>query len=146
MKIFSPAFEDNGSLPSTYTCDGSNVNPPLSFTDVPTNAQSLALIVEDPDATSGDFTHWVVWNLDPNTRQISENAVTPESTEGINDFGKTGYGGACPPSGEHRYIFKLYALDAQLDLPTNSKKEDLLEAMETHILEQTQLVAKYARQ
>ncbi len=146
MKIYSPAFEANGMLPSNYTCDGINVNPPLSFEGIPTDAQSLAITVTDPDAPSGDFTHWLIWNIDPNTKQITENAAMMESTQGLNDFGKPGYGGACPPSGRHRYIFKLYALDKMLDLPDSSKKADLLSAIEGHILEEADIVANYSRQ
>jgi Raf kinase inhibitor-like YbhB/YbcL family protein len=144
MILSSSAFENNGTIPSVYTCDGSNVSPPLTITNVPTNTQSLALIVEDPDAQRGTVTHWIVWNIPPQKSQfvIGEKIDFPQ---GITVFGTTGYGGPCPPSGTHRYFFKLYALDTMLDLGDGSTKENLLQAMTNHILEQASLMGKYSR-
>lgn len=145
MRIISPAFENEGEIPANYTCDGQNVNPPLSFVGTPADAQTLALIVDDPDAPAGDWTHWLVWNVDPSTKQLNENALISEAMQGTNDFGKLGWGGPCPPSGSHRYFFRLYALDTRLDLPDSAKKADLLQAMEGHILETAELMGKYKR-
>lgn len=141
MKLSSSAFTTE--IPSMYTCDGENVNPPLSISEVPVGTQSLALIVDDPDAPSGDWVHWLVWDIDPTTTQIAENSVP--GTQGTNDFGKPAWGGPCPPSGTHRYFFKLYALDNKLELPSTVKKADLLDAMQRHILEETELVGNYQR-
>lgn len=145
MKLTSPAFSQNQQIDSKYTCDGENVSPPLAIADVPSGAQSLALIVEDPDSPGGTFTHWLIWDIEPAITQIDEGMVTEEAAEGINDFGNTGYGGPCPSSGTHRYIFKLYALDSKLNLPAQTSKEDLMVALEGHILAQTELTGLYNR-
>lgn len=142
MKLTSTAF--TGEIPPVYTCDGQNINPPLSISEVPAEAQSLVLIVDDPDAPRGDWVHWLVWNISPATTEISENSVP--GTEGTTDFGEIGWGGPCPPSGVHRYFFKLYALDTSLDLPTSTTKADLLAAMEGHILVTNELIGTYQRQ
>jgi Raf kinase inhibitor-like YbhB/YbcL family protein len=120
IKISSTAFTQNGSIPSKYTCDGSDVNPPLMFENVPPEAKSLALIVDDPDAPAGTWVHWVVWNIDPAVKEIKENSLPPGAQQGISDFRKRGYGGPCPPGGTHRYFFKLYALDTTLTLGPNT--------------------------
>jgi hypothetical protein len=145
MKITSTAFENNQSIPAKYTCDGENVSPPLAVADVPESAQSLVLIVDDPDAPVGTFAHWLVWNIDPQTTVITEGNVPQFTVEGKNDFGKNSWGGPCPPSGTHRYFFKLYALDQKIDLPTSADKQDLEKAMEGYILSQTQLIGLYSR-
>lgn len=145
MKIASPAFEHNQPIPGKYTCDGENVNPPLSFLEVPENAKSLALIVDDPDASTKTWVHWVVFNIDPTISEVPENTVSKAGTEGFTDFGKTGYGGPCPPSGTHRYFFKLYALDLILNLPQNSNKKAVEEVMQGHILDSAELVGLYER-
>lgn len=142
MQITSSAFEDNGSIPSRYTCDAENVNPPLEFAEIPEETQSLALIVDDPDAPAKVWVHWLVWNMPPETASLQENA-TPPGTEGTTDFQSTGWGGPCPPSGTHRYILKLYALDTQLQLDSSATKADLEAAMEGHILDQAKLVGLY---
>jgi Raf kinase inhibitor-like YbhB/YbcL family protein len=144
MTITSPAFTNGGNIPSKYTCDGANLSPPLELHDVPATAKTLALIVDDPDAPSGTFTHWFVWNIDPKQRAIAEGARFPN--QGINDFGRTGYGGPCPPSGTHRYFFKLYALDRELALPSGPKRARLETEMKGHIVAQTELMGRYARQ
>jgi len=145
LKISSTAFENNGNIPEKYSCDGMDLNPPLRFENVPPGTKSLALIVDDPDAPMGTWVHWVVWNIDPKTGEIRENTVPKGALQGINDFRKHDYGGPCPPSGTHRYFFKLYALDAFLNLDTNARKADLEKAMNGRIVAQAQLVGLYKR-
>ena len=146
MKISSSAFEENESIPSKFTCDGESINPQLEITGVPENARSLALIVDDPDApVAGGFVHWVVFNIDPGTKEIKENSVPENGVEGTTSAGKLGYVGPCPPSGIHHYQFKLYALDSELDLGSSAKRGDVEKAMENHILDQTILVGLYKR-
>lgn len=146
MQLTSSAFPAHQPIPVPHTCDGANVSPPLSLAGVPEDAQSIALIVDDPDAPRGDWVHWTVWNISPDTRDTPENTVPAGATEGLTDFGKPGYGGPCPPSGTHRYQFKAYALDTMLDLPSSARKADLERAMAGHILAQTVLVGTYRRQ
>lgn len=146
MKISSPAFGNNEKIPAKFTCDGENLNPPLTISEVPENAKSLVLIADDPDAPGRTFVHWTVWNIPPDTREIAEGAKPAGASEGLTDFGKTGYGGPCPPSGTHRYFFKLYALDTTLQLSQSSQKADIEAAMQGHILAQTELVGLYSRQ
>ncbi len=146
MRLESTVFQSNQNIPSKYTCDGDDINPPLAISDVPEGAKSLVLIVDDPDAPAGDWVHWTLWNIDPNTSEIAENTVPSGAVEGTTDFGKTGWGGPCPPSGTHHYQFKLYALDTQLSLGSSSKKADIEKGMEGHILDQTLLVGLYQRQ
>jgi len=146
MKLSSPSFENNGYIPPKYTCDGQNISPELEISDIPENAKSLALIVDDPDAPAGDWVHWLVWNINPGTAKIGEGEIPQNSIQGLNDFGKNNYGGPCPPSGTHRYQFKLYALDINLSLPQTAGKKDLLRAIDTHIIEQTMLIGLYSRQ
>jgi Raf kinase inhibitor-like YbhB/YbcL family protein len=145
LKISSTAFALNGSIPSKYTCDGLDVNPPLRFENVPTEAKSLVLIVDDPDAPAGTWVHWVVWNIDPATKEIRENSVPPGASQGMTDFRKQKYGGPCPPSGVHRYFFKLYALSATLTLGPNADKAAVEKAMQGRILAQTELIGLYTR-
>lgn len=145
MNITSSAYQEGQAIPSKYTCDGGNNNPPLQFSEIPQNAQSLVLIMDDPDAPSGDFVHWTVWNINPGTTSIAENSVPQGAQEGTTDFGTVGYGGPCPPSGEHRYILNIYALDIILELPASARKQDILKAMNGHILGQGQLIGKYQR-
>ncbi len=145
IKTTSSAFAQGGNIPAKFTCDGSNTNPPLQFANIPPEAKTLALIVDDPDAPGGLFTHWLVWNIDPKTTSIPEGAA-PKGRQGTNDFGKTGYGGPCPPSGTHRYVFKIFALDRELDLPAGAKRPRLDAAMRGHILAQGELMGRYAKQ
>ena len=140
MKIISSAFENNTKIPSKYTCDGENVNPPLEFVAVPEKAKSLVLIVDDPDALSKTWAHWIVYNIDPQILSVKENSKVETGIEGITDFGNQGYGGPCPPSGTHRYFFKLYALDKVLDLPQNATKQMVEKAMEGHMIEKSELI------
>ncbi len=148
MKITSSAFEQEGSIPSQYTCDGSNINPPLGFSEIPPEAKSLALIMDDPDAMKPAgrvWDHWLIWNMPPETKGIAEGKRAPGIT-GFNTGGKQTYGGPCPPDAEHRYYFKLYALDTELDIPMNSTKKNIEEAMQGHILERAELMGRYNRQ
>jgi len=142
LSVSSSAFENNKLIPSKYTCDGEDVNPPLTIEGVPDGTKSLVLIVDDPDAPMGTFDHWVVWNIPP-TSKIEENAVP--GTEGVNDFRKRSYGGPCPPYGTHRYFFKVYALDTKLDLSPNSRKKDVEKAMQGHVLAKGELIGLYRR-
>jgi hypothetical protein len=145
LKLSSTAFSHNGQIPQKYTCDGTDVNPPLVIENVPTGARSLALIVDDPDAPTGSWVHWVVWNIDPATKEIKENSVPRSASQGITDFRTPKYNGPCPPSGTHRYFFKLYALDTTLALNHHAAKPILEQAMKGHILAQTELIGLYAR-
>ncbi len=144
MKISSPAFANGQSIPPKYTCDGGDTSPPLAFADVPPSAKSLALVVDDPDAPGGTFDHWIVWNIPANTAAVAE-GQPPQGVAGRNDFGKNAYGGPCPPSGEHRYQFKLYALDATINLQPSSGKKDLERAMSGHTVAEAQMMGRYKR-
>ncbi len=145
MKLSSAAFDNNANIPSKYTCDGQDAQPPLTISDVPTAAKSLALIVDDPDAPAGDWVHWLVWNIKPDTKEIAENNVPQDAMQGTTSSGKQAWGGPCPPSGVHHYQFKLYALDTVLDLPASGKKGDLEKAISSHLLDSTMLVGLYQR-
>ncbi len=145
MEILSPAFKNNTSIPSLYTCDGVGVNPPLKFGGVPDTARSLVLIVDDPDAPRGTWTHWIVWNMSPMTTEIAENSVSNGAIEGITSYGKPGWGVPCPPSGTHRYFFKLYALDIILSLGSSVEAVALEQAMVGHIIESAEIVGLYSR-
>lgn len=142
MSLHSQVFSHNGPLPSKYSCQGEDINPPLSIQHIPEGTLTLALIMEDPDAPGGMFDHWIVWNISP--RETIGEATNP-GISGTNDFGKTGYGGPCPPSGQHRYYFRIYALDAKLDLPAGSRKKDLLRAMEGHVLAEAEMIGLFRK-
>jgi Raf kinase inhibitor-like YbhB/YbcL family protein len=143
LSVESAAFENNKLIPAKYTCDGDDVNPPLTIEGVPEGTKTLALIVDDPDAPMGTWDHWIVWNIPATTSKIAENTVP--GTEGMNDFRKRSYGGPCPPSGTHRYFFKVYALDVKLDLSPTSRKRDVEKAMQGHVLAKGELVGLYRR-
>lgn len=145
LKLSGAAFRQNELIPAKYTCDGADVSPPLMIENVPLQAKSLALIVDDPDAPAGTWVHWVVWNIAPGTKELKENTIPPGAQQGMTDFRKRSYGGPCPPSGTHRYFFKLYALDATLTLGPNTTKSELESAMKGHIISQAELVGLYAR-
>jgi len=145
LNISSEAFKQNGQIPSKYSCDGADINPPLMIENVPTTAMSLALIVDDPDAPAGTWVHWVMWNINPSSKVIKENTVPQGAEQGMNDFRKRSYGGPCPPSGTHRYFFKLYALDSTLTLGPNTNKASLEKAMKGHVLAQSELIGLYKR-
>lgn len=145
MEIISPAFTHNGKIPAKYTCDGEDKNPPLKIAAVPQNAQSLVLISDDPDAPMGTWIHWLVWNIAPSVTEIAEDTVPEGGIEGTTSWNRTGYGGPCPPSGTHRYLFKIYALDCKLTLAPTAKIADLERAMEGHILDKAELIGLYSR-
>lgn len=150
MKIESSAFRSMGSIPEKYTCDGGNFNPPLSIKNAPVGTNSLALIMDDPDVpknlkADGLWVHWVLWNISPSTNFIDEGIVPKEAIQGVGSSGKNEYGGPCPPDKEHRYFFKLYALDSTLNLSITTDKVALEKAMAGHILEEAQLVGVYNR-
>lgn len=144
MQLTSPAFENQGKIPSAYTCDGKNTSPPLALSGVPAKAQSLVLLLEDPDAPIGIFDHWLVYDIDPKTAEIPE-GTEPEGTHGKGSADNLTYMGPCPPSGVHRYLFTIYALDMKLSLPQGATKLEVVNAMNGHVLEQAQLVGTYER-
>lgn len=144
LKIQSTAFSEGGSIPRPYTCDGKDVSPALAWSGAPEKTKSFALICDDPDAQSKTWVHWVLFNIPAQTRELPE-AASGGGVGGKNDFGKIGYGGPCPPSGTHRYLFKLYALDAELTLSAGATKDDVERAMKGRILAQATLTGKYAR-
>lgn len=139
MNFYSPAFKASESIPEKYTCKGENISPELVIENVSPLTKSLAIIIDDPDAPmvppAGGWVHLVMWNIDPNTQSIPENLTPKGAVVGKNDFGQNNYGGPCPPSGTHRYFFKLFALDAKLSLTSFMEKPELLKAMEGHIIE-----------
>ena len=145
MTISSTAFTGNQLIPAKYTCDGQNVSPELAIADVPEKAQSLVLICDDPDAPMGTWTHWTVWNINPKINKIEENSVPEGAIEGKTSQGDSGYHGPCPPSGTHRYYFKIYALDIKLNLHHPTDKAELEEALSGHILKQAELIGVYRR-
>jgi Raf kinase inhibitor-like YbhB/YbcL family protein len=152
MRLTSTAFENGGSIPTTFTCEGEDRAPPLTVHEVPENAKSLALIVDDPDAPDPEapkrvWVHWVLCNVPPNAHTLPEDrGDLPGAIEGLNDWGRIGYGGPCPPIGRHRYFFKLYALDTLLPELEQPTKSDLEHAMEGHVLAQAELVGTYQKQ
>lgn len=150
IKMTSSAFKEGDIIPRKYTCDGQDISPPLAWESVPDATKSLALISDDPDAPMGTWVHWVIFNLPPDAKELSENVPTQRelkngAKQGTNDFRRIGYGGPCPPRGTHRYYFKLYALDTMIDISPGATKSQLLKAMEGHILAQGQLMGKYSR-
>jgi Raf kinase inhibitor-like YbhB/YbcL family protein len=145
MKLSSPVFKDGQKIPKDYTRDGADKNPPLRLDEVPEDAKSLALIVDDPDAPSGTFNHWLLFNVDPRIHDIHEGSAPVMATQGRNDWGEVDYGGPKPPSGEHRYHFKAFALDTVLPLARGTKREELEQAMTGHVLDQATLIGRYAR-
>lgn len=150
IKVTSRAFEEGGMIPSQYTCDGEDISPPLEWSGVPDGTRSLALICDDPDAPMGTWVHWVLYGIDAGTRELPEDvpakkALDSGARHGVNDFRRFGYGGPCPPGGTHRYYFKLYALDTELDLEPGLVKAELMKAMEGHILAEGVLMVRYKR-
>lgn len=150
MRLASAAFTEGGTIPARYTGDGEDVSPPLAWSDAPAGTKSFALICDDPDAPRGTWVHWVVFSIPANVNSLGEDVPADKTLangarHGITDFRKLGYGGPAPPSGTHRYYFKLYALDTMLDLQPGATKGQLLDAMKGHILAEAQLMGKYAR-
>jgi Raf kinase inhibitor-like YbhB/YbcL family protein len=144
ISITSPAIQAGGDIPAKFTCNGTNVSPELQIGGVPNEAKSLVLIVDDPDAPRGLFTHWIVWNIDPKTTRVAENSAPAGGIQGTNDFGKRNYGGPCPPSGTHRYFFKIFALDTKPDLKPSARRAELDAAMRGHVLAQGELMGRYS--
>ena len=150
MEIKSPAFAQGGLIPSKHTCDGQDVSPPLTWSGAPAGTQGFAVISDDPDAPAGTWVHWVIWNIPARTQALEENvpkldALPNGARQGTNDFRRVGYGGPCPPSGTHRYSFRLYALDAPVDLKSTATKRELEKAMQGHVLARAELMGKYGR-
>ena len=153
MKIESFAFLNEEEIPSRFTCDGENINPELTFKDVPKNAKSLAFIMDDPDIPQSVkekyginvWDHWVMWNIPPVTTEVDQGSEPVDAVVGLNSSGKNEYTGPCPPDREHRYLFKLYALDKILDLPQATKASDLVKAMQGHIIAEAELIGRYER-
>ena len=151
MKLFSSAFAEGGAIPQKYTCDGENVSPPLEWSEVPSNAAALALVADDPDAPRGVFVHWVIFDIPASENGLTEAAgvAGPEAgggRQGRNGFGKLGYGGPCPPSGNHRYYFRLYALERKLDLRSGVGRDDVDRAIGAgRVLAQAELMGRYQR-
>ena len=145
MLLSSTAFEPNQPIPVCHTCDGEGISPSFQLRDVPEETVSLVLIADDPDSPSGDWVHWTVWNIDPATTEISEASPPKNAEEGMTSFQDIGYGGPCPHTGKHRYYFRLYALDTLLELPPEATKTDLLDAMDDHVICQTELMGTYER-
>jgi len=144
LEITSPAFKDVTEIPVQYTCEGANKNPPLIFGNIPNEAQSLTLILDDPEAPNGVWDHWIIWDIDPKTTSVEE-GTEPVGIHGKGSGGNLTYQGPCPPSGTHRYFFKIYALDTKLDLPEGASKKDVEQDMEGHILAQGELIGLYSK-
>ncbi len=145
MTIKSSAFNNGKSIPSQYTCDGKDINPQLMFSDVPESAKNLALVMDDPDSPTGIWTHWLLWNISPNTKEISEGKVPRGAIQGETTFGVSHYGGPCPGKGNHRYFIKLYALDTILNIPAGTVKDKLIETMKGHIIAEAEMYGWYER-
>lgn len=146
LDLISPVFRHGAPIPPQYSCKGQNVNPPLNIFNVPPDAESLTLIMHDPDAVNGDFLHWLVWDIPPGTDVIPVNSVPVGAVQGLNGMGQTGYTGPCPPAstGTHHYIFDIYALDTSLNLPTNSTLTDVVNAQKGHVLDHCELVGLFS--
>lgn len=144
MQVVSPVFKEGGDIPPQYTCKGQNLSPPLNFVSVPDDAKSLALIMHDPDAQSGDFVHWLMWDIPAGTGTMQANSVPVGAVQGVNSSNQNKYTGPCPPSGTHRYMFELYALDNSLGLPADTGRDSLLKAMEGHVVEKFTLTGKFS--
>jgi Raf kinase inhibitor-like YbhB/YbcL family protein len=150
IQITSPVFEDGGAIPKKYTCDDLDVSPPIEWTNVPEGTKTFAIVCDDPDAPMKTWVHWIIFNIAGDVSCLPE-SVPPEkelengARQGMNDFHKVGYGGPCPPSGMHRYFFKIYALDTKLDKPAGISKSHLMIAMEGHVLSESHLMGTYTR-
>jgi len=145
MKLTSPNFENLAAIPAKYSCQGAGVSPALVISNVPSDAKSLALLIDDPDAPSGNFNHWVMWNIPVDTKTIPENVGHDFAVQGNNGAGKQGFTAPCPPTGIHRYFFKLYALSEMLDLPITATKADLEKAMAGKSIDEIQLMGTYKK-
>ena len=143
MKLTSPEFENKGNIPEKFSCQGEDINPELNIEDLPDEVKSLVLIVKDPDAPPGTWLHWLVYDIPADRAGIGEDSVP--GTQGMNDFDRVEYGGPCPPSGEHRYFFRTYALDSELDLEEGASRPEIENAMEGHVIEDCELMGRYSR-
>lgn len=144
FRLTSSVMIENGSIPTKYTCKGENISPPLQWENPPKGTQGFVLIVEDPDAPHKTLDHWIMYNIPASTFEIKEGMVPPDTLQGVNHHGKSAYTGPCPPSGTHRYFFKLYAIDQMLDVPSGASKQEVEQAMQSHILGKTQLMGTYS--
>lgn len=145
ISVTSAAFASGAAIPDKYTCSGANVSPPLQISGLPAQAKSVALIVDDPDAPGGTFTHWLVWKIDPKSSQIAEGSAPRGAAQGTNDFGKLGYGGPCPPTGTHRYLFRVLALDTTIDVKSGAKRGELEKKIAGHVIARGELMGRYAK-
>jgi Raf kinase inhibitor-like YbhB/YbcL family protein len=145
MTITSDAIKVDGQIMQEYTCDGENTSPPLTFSDIPAGTTSLAFILEDPDAPNGVFTHWLLYDMSPAVLEVVENQMPVTGKAGTNDFGNVGYASPCPPSGTHRYVFRLFALDAMLDLPEGASRQDVQHAMRDHVIDSAEVTSTYTK-
>jgi Raf kinase inhibitor-like YbhB/YbcL family protein len=145
LNLTSPVFKHEESIPKKFTCQGEDINPELNIENVPEETKSIVLIMDDPDAPVGTWDHWIIWNIEPNTTKITENSIPENSVVGKNGWGRNDYGGPCPPSGTHRYFFKLYCLNKKLDLSRDTKKKDVEKVMKDNIISETVLMGKYKK-
>ena len=144
LEIKSPAFKSDGEIPEQFGCKGANISPPLHVAGVPAGTKWLALSVTDPDAPGGTFTHWLVWNINPKTTTIEEKTVPAGAVQGTNDFGQRGYGGPCPPSGTHRYYFRVFALNADLQLRPGAKASEFEKAIAGHVIARGEVMGRFS--
>lgn len=144
FSISSPVFDQNGMIPKQYTCDGNNISPPLTIRNVPSGTKSLLLLIDDIDTPQATWVHWLVWNIPSKTKEIVVNSLPAGAVVGLNSYGNNAYGGPCPPTGQHRYVFRLYALDTLLVISAQSHKQDALDAANTHVLAETEYTGVYS--
>lgn len=145
LQLTSPAFDDNGFIPEDYTCDGTDISPPLSISGVAVEAESLVLVVDDPDAPGGSFIHWILYNINPQILEIPQDTIPADAMEGVNTYGNVGYGGPCPPAGTHRYVFTLYAIAKTLHFENPPSIAELEKSIEGEIIDSTELLGRYTR-
>jgi len=144
LKIFSPSFENGEEIPIKFTCKGENINPELIIKNIPEKTQELVLIMDDPDAPKGTFTHWIIWNINPKANKIEENSTPIEAVVGISSANENKYHGPCPPSGTHRYFFKIFALNSKINLDFNTNKDKLEKTIKNYIIEQAELIGLFS--
>ena len=142
FRLNSSAFADGDTIPEQYTCRGEGMSPPLGISGTPDGTASLAIVMHDPDSSRGDFLHWTIWNLNVDLSALAPGTIPDDVMQGLNDFGKVGYGAPCPHAGTHRYIFSLYALDAQLNLEASASRTDIMEAIQAHLVAETRLTGR----
>lgn len=149
IRLYSPAFSQGATIPKKYTCDGADISPPLKWENVPEGTKSFVIIVHDPDAPKKNFIHWIIYNIPANLRELAEGIPKKPRTDvglqGINDFGNSWWGGPCPPWGTHRYVFRIYALDTKLNIPPGATLDQVINAMQGHVLAYGELIGKYTR-